>query len=483
MTPELPSASETALAIRRREVSCRDVVEAQLERIHRYNPSLNAVVTLDEEGARDRAAKADEALAGGQVWGPLHGVPITIKDAFETAGLRTTAGYGPLATNVPAQDAPLVARLRAAGAVIVGKTNLPPLASGNQTSNPIFGRTNNPWDLACTPGGSSGGSAAAVAAGLCGFDLGSDAGGSIRGPAHLCGVYGLKTTAGRLPLAGQVGSARLSLASAPIWEVMRQFPVAGPLARSVADLRLAFTVLGESWAPAVERWTPPSAAGLRIAWSNDLGGLPLLREIRESIAGAMARLETAGTRTDRQPSPGVDLAEAWEVTGKYIGAFETRRNPLARRLLFRIAGPLLVRRMGGRALERAFFEGARLGDDALHELSERRQRLIAGVDDFLEKHDAWVCPASPVVAYRHSRPASALVVEGERVAESFMDLAFCGLFNLTGHPVVVIPIGASAEGKPIGVQIVGRRGGEMPLLDVAAAVDEVIHGYRRPPGY
>jgi amidase len=482
MLPQ-PSASELALAIRRGEVSARETVAAQLDRIRRHNPALNAIVTLDEEGALRRAAEADEALARGRSLGPLHGVPITIKDAFETAGLRTTAGHPPFSRHVPAQDAPVVARLRGAGAVILGKTNLPPLASGNQTANPIFGRTNNPWDLACTPGGSSGGSAAAVAAGLSALDLGSDAGGSIRGPAHLCGVYGLKTTGGRLPLAGQLGSARRTVAAGPIWEVMRQFPVAGPLARSVADLRLAFAVLDGSWTPELEGRAPRRPGELRLAWSDGLGDVPVLGEIRRAIGRAVATLEAAGARVERHASPGLEPSAAWELTGKCIGAFETRRSPALRRLLLRVAGPLLLRRMGGRALERAFFAGARLSDGELAPLFARRLQLIADLDRFLEARDAWIGPVMPVVAYPHSRPGSSLPVDGERVAETFMDLTFCGPFNLTGHPAVVVPVGATAEGKPIGVQLVGRRGGELALLDVAEAVDQLVGGYRRPPGY
>jgi len=148
-----------------------------------------------------------------------------------------------------------------------------------------------------------------------------------------------------------------------------------------------------------------------------------------------------------------------------------------------VAGPLLLHRMGGRTLERAFFAGARLADDALAGLLERRRKLVAALDGFLAERDAWICPVMPVAAYPHSRPGGALVVEGERVAESFMDLTFCGLFNLTGHPVVVIPVGTTAEGKPVGVQMVGRRGEEPALLDAAAAVDSAVGGYRRPPGY
>jgi len=184
-------ANDLANAVRQRHISAQELLEAHLAQIERHNPSLNVIVTLDEQGARQRAKEADEALDRGEVWGPLHGVPITVKDAFATARLRTTSGFPPLADYIPPEDAPIVARLRAAGAVLLGKTNLPTFSLDVQTNNPIFGRTNNPWDQSRTPGGSTGG-AAGVAAGLTPLELGSDLGGSVRIPAHCCGIYALK---------------------------------------------------------------------------------------------------------------------------------------------------------------------------------------------------------------------------------------------------------------------------------------------------
>jgi amidase len=476
------SAVELASAIRERSVSCREAVEAYLDRIQRHNPALNAVVTVDAERARARAIEADRAIERGESWGPLHGVAITVKDAFETAGVRTTAGYPPFAQHVPTSDAPVVARLLRAGAILLGKTNLPPLASGNQTTNPIFGRTNNPWDLARTPGGSSGGSAVAIAAGLSALELGSDVGGSIRGPAHLCGIYGLKPTGGRLPLAGTLSSPRAS-GSAPLGQVMLQFPVYGPLARSVADLRLAFAVLDDAWSPEVAARSVPPADRMRVAWTDDLGGTPIMPEIRQAIARAAERLATAGSLVERQPSPGFDYADCWDATGRCIGAFETARSPRARRMLFRLGGPLLARAMGGGELAKAFFAGARMGDASLRNVVARREALIASVDAFLARWDAWMCPVMPVVAYPHCRPGTTLRVDGRKVAETFMDLTFSGPFNLTGHPVVVLPVGHSSDGFPIGAQLVGRRGGEAELLDAAEAVDRVLGEYRRPPAH
>lgn len=230
------SAHELALLIRDRTFSSVEVVEAHLAQIGKHNSKLNAIVTLDEERAIQKAQQADEALARGEVWGALHGVPFTVKDFYATAGLRTTSSYPPLANYVPADDATVVARLRAAGGILLGKTNLPKLSTGFQTDSPLFGRTNNPWNLECTPGGSTGGGAAAIAAGLSPLEIGGDLGGSIRIPAHLCGVFGLKPTEYRVSNAGVV-ARKVKFTS------VRHFRVIGPLARSIEDLRLCLSLI------------------------------------------------------------------------------------------------------------------------------------------------------------------------------------------------------------------------------------------------
>jgi amidase len=472
---KVPTASQLAAAVGNRELTCVQAVELHLERIRLRNPALNAIVTLDEEGARCRAVEADAELARGEPVGPLHGVPFTVKDSFETAGLRTTAGYPRFADHVPVADAPVVARLRAAGAILLGKTNLPPLASGNQTSNPLFGRTNNPWDLARTPGGSSGGSAAAVAAGLSAFDLGSDVGGSIRGPAHLCGVCGFKPSAGSLPLAGNLASAR-PLRPGPLFDVMVQFPVYGPIARSAEDLRLVFSVLQER--PLTD--LVPQLASLRLAWTDDIG-MPMSASVRAVIASAAVRLGALGAHLERHQSPGFDWEEAWQATGICIGAFEARRNPLPRRLLFRFAGPLLARGMGGGVLVDSFFAGARSGERALERAFAQREKLVAQVEAFLDRFDAWIGPVLPVVAYPHCRLGGRLLIEGRRVPETFLDLAYSGPFNLTGHPSVVIPAGHCEAGLPVGLQIVGRRGEDAGLLALAQTLDGALGAGRPPP--
>ena len=244
------TASELASLICDRRVSSQEVLEAHLSQITAHNPSVNAIVTLDEARARQRAKEADEALAHDEIWGPLHGVPVTIKDVFETAGMRTTSSFKPLATYIPKQDATVVARLRQAGAIILGKTNTPEMAGDEQTNSPLFGRTNNPWNLERTPGGSSGGSAAALASGMSPLDIGSDIGGSVRNPAHFCGVFSLKPSDYRVPFTGHIppppGTKGRGL--------LRYFLTPGPLARSVQDLRLALSIIAR---PDEREWEVP----------------------------------------------------------------------------------------------------------------------------------------------------------------------------------------------------------------------------------
>jgi amidase len=306
----LLTAVEVAAAMRGGELSASDVLETQLARIARDNPALNAIVTLDADQARRRAREADQALASGDIWGAIHGVPITVKDSFDTAGLRTVSGYRPFARRIPLKDAAPVARLREAGAIVLGKTNLPTLASGVQTDNPVFGRTNNPWDVRLTPGGSSGGAAAAISAGLSYLELGSDIGGSIRIPAHFCGVFGLKTTGGRVAGKGHVASAR-RLAVPPDFEALTQLASFGPIARSIEDLRVALTIISEPGTPALVAAPYAAMSNLRVAWTDDFGGTPLDNDSRRVMRQFADALVHRGARVERRTSADIDYEEAW----------------------------------------------------------------------------------------------------------------------------------------------------------------------------
>lgn len=479
-------AHRLAQAIREREVTAVEVLEAHLCQIARHNPRLNAIITLDEASARQRAREADRALARGELWGPLHGLPVTVKDVFETAGMRTTAGYPPLATYVPQRDATVVACLRQAGAIILGKTNVPLLGRGEHTDNPIFGRTNNPWKLECTPGGSSGGSAAAVAAGLSPLDIGSDLGGSIRMPAHFCGIFGLKLTGGRELGKGQIASARPARLPEG-WEALREVSSVGPLARSVTDLRLALSVIA---GPELAGAQPPPEAQARrplrqrrIAWTDDLGGFPLSADVRAAMQGLACKLAEAGCRVERHTSAGFDYDEAWEVAAECVSAIDTLLQPKLTRLYRKARSLIPTAWVAGGPLVRGLVKGAGLNPRRMAGAFERRAAIIDSIERFLGDWDAWLCPVFPQAAYTHRKSSVPLEVAGQKLTPLIAAVACNVVFNMTGHPVAVVPIGLSAEGLPIGVQIVGRRWHEMELLDVAEQVAEVTGGYRRPPGY
>ncbi len=451
--------------IRDRQISAVEVLETHLLRIKRYNPALNAIVTLDEAGGRRRAIEADASVARGDVWGPLHGVPVTVKDSLETAGLRTTAGYPPLASYVPERDATVVARLRAAGAIILAKTNLPRLAAGFQTDGPLLGRANNPWDTKRTPGGSTGGGAAAVAAGLSPLEMGSDFGGSIRIPAHFCGVFGLKPTEHRVSTAGHIPE------TPGMGRRVRHMAAVGPLARSVEDLRLCLGLIegadGRNWEvpPAPRDDMPPRPLReYRIGWTDGFGGVPVSPEIRAALELVAGQLADAGCRVERCDLPGFDVA-ALEKAGRAVGGFEARPE-LPRPIRFVVRLQTM----------------ATAGDAYIRGLN-RRDAFIARMEEFLSDWDAWLCPAAAVPAFTHRKPGGSIEVDGHKVPYHAAGSHYTKIFTFTGNPVVSMPITRSGEGLPIGAQLVGRRWRDNELLDVAAAIAEVTSGFQRPPGY
>lgn len=483
------TAGQLAEAIRRRDVSASEVLEAHLAQIAKHNPALNAIVTLDEENARRRAQEADAALARGEVWGPLHGVPFTAKDAFETAGVRTTSSYKPLADYVPRQNATVVARLLDAGGVLLGKTNMPELAGDAQSHSPLFGRANNPWGLDRTPSGSTGGGAAAVAAGLSPLEIGSDLAGSIRNPAHACGVFGLKPTEHLVSGAGHIPD----LPGSP--KATRHLGTFGPLARSVQDLRLALSLIagpdGRDWeVPPAPLAEPPARTleQLRFAWTDDFR-VPVTADTRAALEGLAGDLAQAGCRVERAKPPGLDLAEAWRTFGQILGAQVAAALPLPLRALRHPLSYLAPLAFSPRdPIPRAILRGFRLGVRGLVEALTRRDALIATLEAFLIQWDAWLCPVASTPAFTHRKPATTLIgqpieVDGQRVPYWVVANSFTTVFNLTGNPVVVLPLALSRDGLPIGVQVVGRRWRDMELLAVATRLAEAFAPFRRPPGY
>jgi amidase len=479
------SAGDLARAIRDRKASAGEVLEAHLRQIGAHNGPLNAVVTLDEAGARRRAREANDALARGELWGPLHGVPITVKDCFETAGLRTTCGFPPLKNHVPTEDATAVARLRAAGAVVMGKTNTAIFTADYQTDNPIFGRTNNPWDPSRTAGGSSGGSASAVAAGLSPLDLASDIAGSIRVPSHFCGIYGLKPTEHRVSSVGHI----------PDWYVpgmtprgiVRHMGTYGPLARSVDDLQLALSLIagpdprrpevppaatGEGPAPR------PRLAGLRFAWTDRFGDLEADADTRDTLRRVAVELEGEGAHVERI-EPDIDFDRLWLAGGEIAGAEMAGPAPFLLRTMLRLKFRLMADRS---PIRRGFIRGPGLNAAGLLRALEQRDEAVRRMDEVFDDFDAWLCPVTATPAFSHRKTGRPIEVDGQPVSYFLAAGGFASTFNVSGNPVVVIPAGRSRDGLPIGLQVVGRRWADERLLAIAASLDALVGDFRDPPG-
>jgi amidase len=473
------TASQAAKEIKAGGVTSRDLVGELLAFIEKHNPALNAIVTLDAEGALRQAKAADEMLQRGETVGPLHGVPITIKDSFETAGMRTVSGFPPFANRIPAEDAPPVARLRKAGAIILGKTNLPTLASGIQTNNPVFGRTNNPWDLTRTPGGSSGGPAAAISAGLSYLELGSDIGGSIRIPAQFCGVYGLKCTGGRVSGKGHLASPK-PLVVPKGWEALVQLASIGPLARSIDDLRLAFPIVAEPGTPGLEGPPAKDLTQLRIAWTDDFGGAPLDGESTRLLHALVTQLKQSGCQVEHCSGAGFDYDEAWFVAGACLGAINTLFQPPLLRQGRGLIGPLLSRLGHPHSLQRGLYTGMTLRPQTVTNMLEKRQALIDQCERFLTDWHAWICPVFPTPAFTHRKPDAPIEVDGKPFSQLMANLLHSVIFNVTGHPVVTVPIGLTAQGLPVGVQVIGRRWQELALLNAAEKIALQTSGYQPP---
>jgi amidase len=420
------SATALARAIRARSVSVGEVVAAYIERIAAVNPAINAVVQLAGDAALDDARRADAVLARGDAVGPLHGVPFTAKDVFDTAGLITAVGLVERADYVPERDATVVARMRAAGAILLGKTNCPPSGGGGRTDNPVYGRTNNPYDLARTPAGSSGGEAAIVAAGGSPLGIGSDSGGSIRLPAHFCGIAGLKPTTGRVPNSGAY--AHPGGLSDPRTQI-------GPLSRFVDDLWTAFAVIaGPDWQDSGVVPMPlgdpesVSLSGLRLAWYADDGAVTPTDDTIQTVRATAAALAGAGLVVHECVPP--DIAEAWPITKEYWG----------------------MRRLSGAEVEENVLRWDRF-----------RSRMLG----FMQDYDALLCPVDHAPAVLHEDS------DEDRFTYTLP-------FSLTGWPCVVVRAGTSAEGLPIGVQIVARPWREDVALAIAREVERQLGGWRPP---
>jgi Asp-tRNA(Asn)/Glu-tRNA(Gln) amidotransferase A subunit family amidase len=462
------SAVSMALQIRQRRLSPVELVEAHLKRIERLNPELNAFVQVDAEGALRQARAAEIAVSRKQGLGPLHGVPVSIKSSIEVAGLRWEAGTKLRTGYIAAQDAPLVSRLRRAGAIILGTTNCAELLMAWETDNLIYGRTNNPWDLSRTPGGSSGGEAAAIASGCSAGGVGSDGGGSIRVPAHFSGICGLKPTPGRIPATGHfpksVGPSAL-------------IGVVGPMARTVADLETLFEVMqgaddgDPSAAPVPVRW--PGKDGLkkiRIGYFEDDGRTPVTPETRAAVRAAAEALRCAGFQVQPFRPEGLELAR--QLWWKFFGiAGGMLLGPLTKGHEADLS-PILKEFSSWVAAEPSH-TGQSLLDAWIRRVEVREQIFVQ-----MREWPVLLCPVASIPAFKHGERS--WKVDGQTV--QYLDAwSYTEWFNLLGMPAAVVPVGKSSRGLPIGVQLITHPWEEELALAVAGAIEEQCGGWQKPP--
>jgi Asp-tRNA(Asn)/Glu-tRNA(Gln) amidotransferase A subunit family amidase len=460
-----------AEGVRAGKISPVELMEAHIARIEQVNPKLNAFVHTDFAHARSQAAAAEAAIrADGNALslGPLHGVPITLKSSFDVAGFPCECGSRLRKGYVARSDAPLVQRLRAAGAIILGNTNVPEFLMAYETDNLLYGRTNSPWDFERTPGGSSGGEAAAIASGCSAGGVGSDGGGSIRIPAHYSGICGLKPTPGRIPSTGHFPGSAGPFA---------QLGVVGPLARTVRDVERLFEVMagpdpGDPCAAPVplRRWSNRKIRKLHVAYFEDDGETHVTSETAAAVYKAAESLSKQGLRVGTWLPENLD--RAWKLWWNLFGragqmAFsplqqgrETDLSPVYADFRASVAAhpPLKVDELLDTLLERDILRG----------------RFLQKMEEF----PILLCPVCAIPAFRHRERR--WTVRGEEV-EYLKAMSYSQWFNLFGNPAVVVPVGQSPEGLPIGVQVVGRPWEEEAVLAVAAKIEEACGGFRRPP--
>jgi Asp-tRNA(Asn)/Glu-tRNA(Gln) amidotransferase A subunit family amidase len=458
------SATEIAELIRDKQVSPTEALDAHIARIEAVNPRLNAIVTLSLDQARDAALRSEAKIAKGEPLRPLEGVPVSIKDTIETAGIRTVSGTRLHEFHVPTVDAPVVARLKQAGAVILGKTNVPEIAMDLRSENPVFGRTSNPWNLTRVPGGSSGGEAASIASGCSAAGVGSDMGGSIRIPAHFCGIAGLKPTPGRIPCSGH-------------WPNAATGPFAlgtscGPMARRVEDLTLLFKVLiGFDAADPMSvnlPWRDPSPTTRVMFYTND-GISPVTAETRDAVEHAARALADAGAEVvERRPAKiershdlwSRFLAEpGWPGTASLYKGREDSMGPLLK---------AMSKMPHNMDMERYLSAWT------------SRDKLRASVIAELMEYPIMLAPVASIPAFAHGHRGN-FDVDGEPAGylEAF---SYVQAYNLLGLPVTVVRAGTSPEGLPIGVQVIGRPWDEERTLAAAATIEAAMGAYLRPVG-
>jgi amidase len=477
------SAEKLAGLIRRRKIGCLELLDHYLKRVERYNPALNAIIATDIPAARQRAREADRALAKRKVWGRLHGVPMTVKEAFDIKGMKTTWGVPEFRDNVATGNALAIDRFLAAGAVIFGKTNVPMWLADGQSFNAIYGATKNPWNLSRTPGGSSGGSSAALAAGLTGIEIGSDIASSIRNPAHHCGVFGHKPTYGICPPHGHSIGSRVAAPD--------DINVVGPLARSAGDLDLGLSVMAgpdDIHAGAYKlALPPPRRKNLRDFRIGVLFQHPRLtidgemQGLLQKLADFLAKQKAKVSDTAR---PDIDLERVPHVFSLMLRAATSARQT---------DSAFAAAQAAARALSPDDqSHGARMmrGNTIAHRdwlmLDEERQRMRWKWHEYFKEYDLLLCPAFPAPAHLHIHDVPTyqrqIAINGKTVP--YVDFLFwAGYAGMAYLPASVAPAGFTKDRLPVGVQIIGPYGGDRTTIHFAKLLEKEYQGFVPPPGY
>jgi amidase len=479
---DFASALEAAKAVRQRKISSYELTQRMLTRIEKFNPKLNAVVNILHDQANSEARRADESQARGDLLGPLHGVPILVKDAFEIAGVPTTAGIDALVKYRPATDSEVVRRLRAAGAIILGNTNVPFGLNDWQSYNKIYGTTNNPWDMSRTPGGSSGGSTAALSAGLAYLSPGSDRTGSLRVPAHFCGVYGHKPSLNVVPLRGWMPSP----SGSP--QLPETLAVAGPLARSARDLMLAMQIMGgpDGNEALAYRWAMPAPRrkrlqDYRVGFVLDDPACPVDEPVRRCLAEAVGALGKAGVQLKEGWPAGIDPKAQYRT---YLYLLYSIIGMLPPGVKLEDMKPLALKADGSIAsvfAQTLFDPHSRYLDYVREQASARSAWKLAFRDI-----DVFLMPASFVLAFPHdhSEPQISRHLMTMAGPRPYLDLIFWNSFaNLSGNPATTAPIGRSPQELPVGVQILGPYLEDATPIDFADKMATVVGGFVSPPGF
>jgi len=459
------SAVELARRIRAKQLSAVELLKAHLAQIERINPCVNAIITLVAEQALTQARAADAALARGDAVGPLHGLPIAHKDLAATKGIRTTSGSPIYANHVPDHSALIVERIQRAGAITIGKTNVPEFGAGSQTFNPVFGATLNPYDTSKTCGGSSGGAAVALACGMIPIADGSDMGGSLRNPGGYCNVVGLRPAPGRVP-------------SWPTELGWNTLSVDGPMARTVADVALLLSAIagpdprspiaiaepGARFAQPLDR----KFRGTRIAWSRDMGGLPIDPRVTAVLDTQRHTFEALGcvVEDDQPDLTNADeifkVLRAWSFESSHGELLRTQRDQLKDTVIWNIEA------------------GARLSGPDIARAERQRTALYQRMREFMEIYEFLICPVSQVPPFDVTQP---YIREINGVPmETYIDwMRSCYYISVTGHPAISVPCGFTPEGLPVGVQIVGRHQDELGVLQLAHAFEQATELWKRKP--